>query len=201
MTLGLHVADFHVTNDLKIVNLPDFPHSVVLQTEVTNPGLGFQIAGIIDYKIVRNLHLRTGGGICFGQRELSYYDALSKELIHKMPFDSYYIDFPFHIKYETNRHSNFRPYILGGFNIKYNFGCGINESKGVYFALNAVEPFYDFGIGFDFFYYYFKLSVEIKYSGGMINVASKNVAERYEGYRDAISRMNSRLLLLSFHFE
>jgi len=201
MTLGLHVADFAVSNHTKFVNLPNYPDPVVLQAAVTRPGIGFNIDAIIDYKVVRNLHLRTGGGICFGSRVLSFYNAVSKELVHDMPFDSYYIEVPFLVKYSANRHSNFRPYVIGGANLRYNFGARLNESKGVYFGLNPLEPFYDFGIGFDFFYYYFKLSVELKYSGGIINAASKNVAERYEGYRDAISRMNSRLILLSFHFE
>jgi hypothetical protein len=172
-----------------------------LQAAVTSPGIGFNIQGIIDYKIVRNLHLRTGGGICFGNRELNFYYAREKDLIHTITFDSYYIEVPFLVKYSANRYSNFRPYLIGGANFRYNFGGRLNESKGVYFGLQPIEAFYDFGIGFDFFYFYFKLSVELKYSGGMTNVASNNIAEGYEGYRDAISRMNSRLLLLSFHFE
>ena len=200
MTLGLHLADFAVTNTLTTAHIP-YMDPMVLQAAVTRPGLGFNIEAIIDYRVVRNFHLRTGGGICFGSRELTFYEAASKETVHTMPFDSYYITFPFLVKYSANRYSNFRPYMIGGANLRYNFGGRLNESRGVYFALNPIEPFYDFGVGFDLFFYYFKLSVELKYSGGIINVASKNVAERYEGYRDAISRMNSRLLLLSFHFE
>ena len=201
MTLGLHVADFSITNSLKIVNLSDYANPLILQAAVTTPCAGFNIDAIIDYKVVRNLHLRTGGGICFGQRDIGFYDFIERELIHTMNFASYYIEFPFLVKYETSRYSNFRPYIIGGANLRYNFGGGLNEARGVYFGLNPLEPFYEFGIGFDFYYYYFKLSVELKYSGGMINVASNNVAERFEAYHDAISRMNSRLLLLSFHFE
>ena len=202
MTLGLHVADFSVTNTMQSVSLPDLVNNpVVLQAAVTKPGFGFNIDGIIDYKVVRNLHLRTGGGICFGQRDLSFYNAATNEPVHTMPFADYYIEVPFLVKYEANRHSNLRPYVIGGTNLRYNFGGGINESKGVYFELYPFETFYEFGVGFDFFYYYFKLSVELKYSGGMFNAASGRVADGYEGYRDAISRMNSRLLLLSFHFE
>ena len=205
MTLGLHVADFHVSNNLKAVELPSHIYSasssVVMQAAVTKPGLGFNIDAIIDYKIIPCLHLRTGGGICFGQRELSFHEYTQRTLIHTMSFASYYMEVPLLIKYESVRYSNFRPYITGGANFRYNFGSGVNESKGNYFALNPFEPFYEFGVGFDFYYFYFKLSVELKYSGGIINVASKHAAENYECFRDVIDRMNSRLLLLSFHFE
>ncbi|MCL2133041.1 MAG: PorT family protein [Bacteroidales bacterium] len=203
MTLGMHVADFHVSNDLKLVRLPAhiYPDPLVMQTAVTKPGLGFNIDAIIDYKIVPGLHIRTGGGICFGQRELGFYEFTQQTLIHTMSFASYYMEVPLLLKYESFRYSNFRPYIIGGANLRYNFGGGINESRGTFFALRSFEPFYEFGVGFDFYYFYFKLSVELKYSGGMINVASNNVAENHEGFRDVIDRMNSRLLLLSFHFE
>ncbi len=200
MTLGLHFFDFNVTNSMQEVYIPSIVTPTVLQAEVITPGLGFNIDVIVDYKIKRNWHLRSGVGICFGERDLNFYNP-SGQMVHKMPFDSYYIEVPLHIRYEANRHSNIRPYILAGLNCRYNLGSKVNEAKGVYFGLTPVEPFYEAGFGFDFYNYYFKLAVELKYSGGFTNVVSGNVAEGFEGYRDAISRMNSRMLLLSFHFE
>ncbi len=201
MTLGLHTFDFAVKNSLKEVALsPSSSATTILRADVTSPGMGFNIDGIVDYKIKRNWHLRSGIGICFGSRNLSFFNS-GGQLIHTMPFDSYYVEVPLMLKYEANRHSNLRPYVMAGVNGRYNLGSKINEVKGVYFGLNPFEPFYEAGFGFDFFYYYFKLSVELKYSGGMLNVASSKVAEGYEGYRDAISRMNSRMILLSLHFE
>ncbi len=200
MTLGLHTFDFAVKNSLKEVYPSPNTPPTILRADVTSPGLGFNIDVIVDYKMKRNWHLRSGGGICFGSRNLSFFND-EGQLVHTMPFDSYYVEVPLALKYEANRHSNLRPYVMAGINCRYNLGSRINEVKGVYFGLNPFEPFYEAGFGFDFFYYYFKLSVELKYSGGIINAASSNVAEGYQGYRDAISHMNSRMILLSFHFE
>ncbi len=200
MTLGMHVFDFAVTNSTDFTKNP-----LRLQATVSQPGFGFNIDGIVDYRIVRNLHLRSGIGICFGQRNLNFFgeskSLLQDSLYHTMSFDSYYLEVPLSIKYSAKRHSNIRPYLMGGINLRYNLGSKVNEAKGVYFGLTAFEPFYEAGFGFDFFYPFFKLSVEVKYSGGLVNIASNSVAEGYEGYRDVIERMNSRMWLLSFHFE
>jgi len=200
MTLGLHAFDFSVNNSMQEVSIPTRANPLVLEANANSPGLGFNIDVIVDYRIRRNWHLRSGGGICFGSRDLNFYD-LAGELVHTMPFDSYYIEVPLSLRYEANRHSNVRPYVMTGLNLRYNLGASLNEARGVYFGLNRWDPFYEAGFGFGFFYFFFKLSVELKYAGGLTNVASSTVADGFGGYRDAISRMNSRMILLSFHFE
>ncbi len=200
MTLGLHTFDFAVKNSMKEVSLSPNTPAGIYRAEAKAPGFGINIDGIVDYKIKRNWHLRSGFGICFGARELNFFDS-GGQLKHTIEFNSYYIGVPLILKYEANRHSNVRPYVMAGANFRYNLGSRINEAKGVYFGLSPFEPFYEAGFGFDIFYYFFKLSIEVKYSGGITNVASSNVADNFKGYRDIISRMNSRMLLLSFHFE
>jgi hypothetical protein len=169
--------------------------------EVTKPGIGFNINGIVDYRIIRNWHLRSGFGICFGQREVNFYQGENGPLVHTSQYDSYYIEIPLLLKFSANRHSNFRPYLIAGTAARYNLSGKVNPEKGVVVGVVPFEPFYEGGFGFDWFFYYFKLSFEIKYSGGFINVKSDKIAEGFEAYGDAISRMNSRMVLFSFHFE
>jgi hypothetical protein len=54
------------------------------------------------------------------------------------------------------------------------------------------------GIGFQFFFPYFILSPEIKFSYGLSNVHSRDESLRYS---NVIDKMNSRMLLFSVHFE
>lgn len=195
-TLGGHIFDYAIKNSEKPV-FGDVP----LMAEVTVPGAGFNINGIVDYRLIRNWHLRSGFGICFGQRELNFYQGVNGPLVHSSQYDSYYIEVPLLLKFSANRHSNFRPYLIAGAAARYNLGGKVNPSKGVVIGVAPFEPFYEGGFGFDWFFYYFKLSFEVKYSGGLTNVKSGNIAEGFEAYGDAISRMNSRMILFSFHFE
>ena len=199
-TIGGHIFDYAIVNSQKPVYDGDRRFDgVPLMAEVTTPGVGFNINGIVDYRIIRNWHLRSGFGICFGQRDLNFYR--NDSLWHTSKYDSYYIEVPLLLKYSANRHSNFRPYVIAGATARYNLGGKINSSKGVVIGVTPFEPFYEGGFGFDWFFYYFKLSFEVKYSGGFTNVKSSNIAEGFEAYGDAISRMNSRMVLFSFHFE
>jgi hypothetical protein len=199
-TIGGHIFDYAIVNSQKPVYDGDRRFDgVPLMAEVTSPGVGFNINGIVDYRIIRNWHLRSGFGICFGQRDLNFYR--NDSLWHTSKYDSYYIEVPLLLKYSANRHSNFRPYVIAGATARYNLGGKVNLEKGVVIGVTPFEPFYEGGFGFDWFFYYFKLSFEVKYSGGFTNVKSSNIAEGFEAYGDAISRMNSRMVLFSFHFE
>jgi hypothetical protein len=202
-TLGGHIADYSITNSKKPMS-----DGNPLMAEVTTPGVGFDINGLVDYRLVRNWHLRSGFGICFGQREVNFYH--NDALVLTSKYDSYYLEIPLTLKYSANRHSNFRPYVLAGTAARYNLGGQVSLEKNALVSVRPLEPFYEAGFGFDWFFFYFKLSFEIKYSGGFINVWSNRTATadewRYDGYtpqhfHDAISRMNSRMLLFSFHFE
>ncbi|MDR3184875.1 MAG: PorT family protein [Prevotellaceae bacterium] len=207
-TIGGHVFDYAIANSEKPVygamtayDGTVYPGGAPLMAEVTTPGTGFNINGIVDYRLIRNWHLRSGFGICFGQRDVNFYRGENGPLMHTSKYDSYYIEVPLLLKFSANRHSNFRPYVVAGTAARYNLSGQVNLAKGVVVGTTPFEPFYEGGFGFDWFYYYFKLSFEVKYAGGLVNVKSRHVAEGFEPYADAITRMNSRMVLFSFHFE
>ena len=60
---------------------------------------------------------------------------------------------------------------------------------------------YEMGFGIDFYTQYFKFSLEVKYSVGLLNVASGSAHEEYPQYANSINSMKSRLFMVSFHFE
>ena len=60
-----------------------------------------------------------------------------------------------------------------------------------------MDFYYEIGIGVDFYLPYFKFSTEIKYEVGTMNVLKPDKSQ----FTSAIERMNSKMIVLSFHFE
>lgn len=203
-TLGANLLDFSTVNVLKPVTLPGQSAPAIVRADVVSSRPGFSINGIVDYRINKVLNVRVLPGICFGSRNLRFYDeeAPGNVILYDMPIKSNYIEVPIHLKYSAKRHSNFRPYIIGGFNMRSNLTYGEDEKSGSYLEFSRFEPFYELGIGLDTYFYYFKLSIELKISKGIEDVmARRKTTPGYEPYLDVIDKMNSQSIQLSFHFE
>lgn len=203
-TLGANVLDFSTINVLNPVRLPGQVAPLKVRADVVSMRPGFNINAIMDYRISSVFNARILPGICFGSRDLQFYDeeAVGNVILYKMPIQSNYIELPVQLKYSAKRHSNFRPYVIAGVNLRSNLTYGEDENTGSYFELSRFEPFYEFGIGLDTYFYYFKLSVELKISKGFENVLAKRATTPgYEPYLDVIDKMNSQSIQLSFHFE
>lgn len=203
-TLGANFLDFSTVNTLKPVKLPGQTDPMVVRADVVAVRPGFNINAIMDYRISGVFNARILPGICFGSRDLEFYDndAPGNVIVHTMPIQSNYIEIPMQIKYSAKRHSNFRPYVIGGVNMRSNLTYGSDENNGNYFEFKRFEPFFEFGVGLDTYFYYFKLSVELKISKGFEDVmAKRSAAPGYEPFLDAIDKINSKSIQLSFHFE
>ena len=203
-TLGTNVLDFSTINTLDPVTLPGMAAPSKIRADVVTTRPGFNINAIMDYRISSVFNARILPGICFGSRSLEFYDEEEpgSVVLYSMPIQSNYIELPIQIKYSAKRHSNFRPYMIGGINLRSNLTYKEDEQKGSYFDFPRFEPFYEFGIGLDTYFYYFKLSIELKISKGVSNVMSKRaVTPGYEPFLDVIDKMNSQSIQLSLHFE
>ena len=203
-TLGANILDFSTISVLKPVTLPGVANPVRVRADVVSMRPGFNINAIMDYRISGVFNARILPGICFGSRDLQFYDeeAAGNEALYTMPIQSNYIELPIQLKYSAKRHSNFRPYIIGGINLRSNLTYKDDENSGNYFQFARFEPFYEFGIGLDTYFYYFKLSVELKVSKGIENVLAKRKSTPgFDPYMEVIDKMNSQSIQLSFHFE
>jgi hypothetical protein len=85
--------------------------------------------------------------------------------------------------------------------MKYDFdlasNSGARNSDNIV-KVNKTDYGLEGGIGFQFFFPYFILSPEIKFSYGLSNVHSRDESLRYS---NVIDKMNSRMILFSLHFE
>jgi hypothetical protein len=111
------------------------------------------------------------------------------------------VDFPVYLKYRAKRINNYRPYVLLGGGLQYQVG----RQKGEALLLKPVDVSIEFGVGCDFYLPYFKFAPELKFCLGMFDVLEKDrhdlLIESDRKYTDALLRLTSRVLVLTFNFE
>ena len=109
------------------------------------------------------------------------------------------MSFPLQVRLKSDRINNFRVYTLAG--IKYDFdlasNAGARNSENIV-KVKKSDFGVETGIGFQFFFKYFILSPEIKFSYGLSNMHSRDESLKYS---NVIDKMHSRMILFSLHFE
>ncbi len=195
-TVGLNFMDFGIDMD------NDAYAKDLLYADITQMFPGFHVSMVSNLRLAEYLDLRALPGICFGQRNLTYYDKEgAEERIMKVP--STFIEIPLLLKYKAARLNNFRPYLIGGFNIRYDLASNkeFDEEDEIYVRINPFDVYYELGFGIDNYLQYFKYSTELKISVGLRDILNHTPHDPHSQYANAISRMNSFLVMLSFHFE
>ena len=205
-TLGLNTMDFGIYPSRTALNetggaLRDtFP-------EVNRLSPGIDISIVTNFRLTEYLDFRFLPGISLGQRNLAYYTHLSDgapdSLINEMHIGSTFINLPFALRYEAQRYYNFRPYIIGGINFRWDMARNkdFNAAEDIFVKLKPFDVYVEGGAGVDFYLPYFKLSIELKMSVGTLNVLDPDRHERNPGYVSSLDKLKSRMVSVSFHFE
>jgi len=200
-SVGLNEMDFNITPS------QTYLLSDSLYPEVTrlNPGINIQI--VTNLRPGKYFDLRFLPGVSFGQRNVRYYKKTDSDKIttydERQRVESSFLEFPLLLKYKGDRLNNVRPYIIGGFNYRYDLAGKkeYDDEKPVYLRLKRSDLYYEFGGGLDFYLPYFKLSVELKMSTGLRDVLVRDPAPGHQQYVNAIEKMRSQIWILAFHFE
>lgn len=193
--VGLNTMDFGFER-------PDIGFDSLYFADVSKPDPGFQVSIVSDLRMGDRLSLRFLPGITFGAREFSFYDK-DGELVSQQTVESNFLDFPLLLKYKAWRVNNYRPYIVGGVNVRYDMAARKDyEDSGPYVRLKPMDFYAEFGFGIDFFLQYFKFSPELKVSAGFRNVLVNDPAGGINSrYANSIDKLNSYLVMLCFYFE
>ncbi len=197
--IGINTMDFRVYNS----GVPDPKTGEILYADVLDLTPGLNIGIISSYKLTSKLNLRFLPGISFGQRNMTYIrydengDFIGREESFKIK--STFLEFPLLLKYNAFRMHNSKPYLVGGINTRYDLA----KNKQDKLLLTSLDPYLEFGAGFDFYLTYFRLSVEAKASIGLSNVLNpKGTGEEIDmEYTNALDKLNSRIFSLTFYFE
>ncbi len=197
---NLHEVEFSNTGTISIHEF-DTLKSVLSQGEN-----GFNIGIVSNLRLGPQLDLRFIPTLSFGDRNI-IYEGLKRDsqgnynpIRRRQQIESTFIDFPIHLKYKSIRMLNTRVYVIGGF--KYSHDLASAEDKDDVDAellarIRKNDFFYELGVGFDYYFYYFKFSTEIKASFGMRDMLRRENTM----FTNSIDRLNSKIVMVSFLFE
>jgi hypothetical protein len=195
-SLGFNAMDFNITPSQQYLE----SDSLYPEVSKLNPGINIQI--VTDLRPGKHMDIRFLPGVSFGQRNIRYYK--NKVLYNdQQRLESSFLEFPLLLKLKGDRMNNVRPYVIGGFNYRYDLAAKkeLDDSKPVYIRIKKPDLYYELGGGLDFYLPYFKLSIELKMSNGFGDVLVREISPKHPEYGNAIEKMKSQIWVLSFHFE
>ena len=195
ISLGLNTSQHQVFHSREFIDNTNF-----LRAQGAPAG-GFNVQGIVNYKIGDFFDIRTLPGFTFATRHIDFQsteDAITA-LPPRTTIESIFVNIPFLVRFKSAPYRDKRAYIVAGIN--YSFDVASNSRSRGAEELIQIDP-HDFqieaGIGMQFFFPYFILSPEIKFSQGINNtLLFNNQIEE----STIIEKLLSRVLTFSFHFE
>lgn len=183
------------------MNMMDFaaiPVDKNNDVSVTSLMPGFSVGAIADLRLNRYFNLRFTPTLNLGQRTIEYKDGSSTSVV------SIPLYLPLYLKYSSERNGNFRPYLIGGGGLWWDWGR--NKEKPV--LLKPFDTMLEAGVGCDIYFSFFKLSPELKFSVGLNNMLvslserdAGMVTEENKKYTDIIQKLTTKMITLTFNFE
>lgn len=195
-SIGLHSTGFKLDYSDRFVS-PEFDSVHSIMPRYT---FGFSLGLIADLRLHNQFNLRVLPRVSFSEYSVDFNyipaDSMSRTFL-KEDIETVFVDFPVMIKYKSERHKNFRMYMVGGLapGIEAS-GKKRKERSGSTLTIAEFNLSLELGFGVDMYYPYFKFSPEIRYSRGLVNVLREDQA----GFSDGISRLSTHTISLYFQF-
>ena len=171
---------------------------------------GFNVGIIANMRISENFSLRFEPGLISNASTLYFIEDndypidLWKEN-ESNEIETTFLHIPLLLKFNAARLNNVRPYLIGGFSYDYNFSSN-QENKDDNFAgefrMQTHNFMYEVGLGFDFYFHYFKFSPSIRGQFAMTNEIKYD--EEVNGpspWTDPVDFMGTRSLFIKLSFE
>jgi len=195
-SIGFNSLDFNTTPSQEYFAVDSlYPEVSSLQ-----PGINIQV--IVDYRPLKYVDIRFLPGVSFGARNIIYYKG-QEVYDDRQKLESSFLEFPLLVKTKGSRLNNFRPYLVGGLNFRYDLAGRkeYDDEEAIYLRLKRPDLYYELGAGLDIYLPFFKLAIELKLSSGLSDVLVHEPALGHAQYANAIEALHSRIWVLAFHFE
>ncbi len=197
IVLGYNTSHYNITHH------PYFLDRDTVQTVNSKNSGRIHLGIMANYQLSKHLDVRFYPlNLIFSEKKFGYtlrYPNDPATTYEKQNVESIVMSFPLQVRLKSDRINNFRVYTLAG--MKYDFdlasNSGARNSDNIV-KVNKTDYGIEGGVGFQFFFPYFILSPEIKFSYGLSNVHSRDEKLIYS---NVIDKMNSRMILFSLHFE
>lgn len=201
-------------NAMDVGFVRNFEAEDFIYADVSFPLPGFQVSIVSDLRLSRNWNLRFLPGISFGSREIYFYeyppdqpDLGGKVAVNNadnpVALGPSFLDFPLQFKYRSDRVTNYRPYLIGGLNFRYDMSAKreYDGESNEYLKFKPADFYLEFGFGVDTYLKYFKFAPEIKLAVGLRNIIADDGRPPYPQFVASIDRATSYIIMLNFHFE
>jgi Outer membrane protein beta-barrel domain len=190
--IGLHTSAYQVKYSDKFVTPAlDTVHSVI-----PNFSPGFSLGFLVNLKLADYLDLRLMPKAGFYVHHLTYY--YTNRVSSEQSVETTVVEFPLLLKYKSVRRGNVRMYVLGGITPGIE-ASGKNDvqSNSANLSIQKTNLSIDTGLGFDFYFPLFKLSQEIRFSRGIVNMMGPAPSP----YSVPIKRLNTNTISVYFIFQ
>ena len=162
------------------VDKSELSHDLLLIEPIGSQG--FNIGIVANRRLAEYLDLRSVPTLSFGERSIKYtfIENDTAIAIYTKKIESTYLDIPITFKYKSKRLpgnlGNVRTYVFGGIKYSYDFASQkrkTNNNGNVVIKLSPQDVMGSFGVGFDFYFKYFKFGLELQTNYGMMNLLVK----------------------------
>ncbi|MDP4147889.1 MAG: outer membrane beta-barrel protein [Bacteroidota bacterium] len=199
----LGIGFMYTSSHLQVSAHPKFLQSdSVLYVNPLNSG-GFGVSGMFTFRMNSHLELRFAfPEFIFSSNSIAYnvkYPPSGEQTLATKQIQSLLLGFPLQAKFLSDRINNFRVYMLGGINYRYDLASNSAARKAENLVKLAPSDLsVEAGVGFQFFFPVFILTPELKFSEGIKNIHSRDPNLQYS---NVIDKIKSRMIVFSIIFE
>jgi hypothetical protein len=199
----LGIGFIYDNSHLQVSAHPNFLASdSVLYVNPLNSG-GFGVSGMFTFHISNHFEFRFAfPEFIFSSNSVAYhvnYPPEGEQKLATKQIQSLLLGFPAQLKFLSDRIGNFRVYMLGGINYRYDLASNSSARKAENLVkLSSSDLSVEAGIGFQIYMPVFILSPELKISQGIKNVHSRDPNLQYS---NVIDKIKSRQVIFSIIFE
>ena len=192
--LGINFFDFQIRQKADLAANPN------LFSLYSDPSPGYSIGIISNLRLAEFLDLRFIPTFAATVRRL-YVDMIDpytlERGIKEFEVESSFIQFPFELKYKSERINNHRWYVLGAIQYSIDLASQEKVEDDTIFKIKRNSTDAQIGVGVDIYFEYFKFSPQIKASFGLNSLLVEDGTVPVSG----IDQLMNRCLLINFTFE
>lgn len=196
--IGLNILDFKIMQ-----NTQQDEQLFVIKSQDQK---GFNLGIVTNYHISRRFDLRAIPTLSLAERQIHYVFREQNSVFEEYQFvevnkkiESTFVELPVMLKYKSDRYNNARAYILTG--LKYALDLAsqknIDDENQQLVKIKDHDLSYEVGMGFDFYFPYFKFSPELKVNFGLSNL----IVNDGSVFSESIKSLSTRGVTISLTFE
>lgn len=166
---------------------------------IVSPGnFAFQVGGLVNIKLTDRFDFKTGMNIALYGREVNYRFNNSPDFPPELR-ESTWLEIPLLLKYKSQRRQNSRMFLDAGFKIGIEANVRKNAASTRRLDTRTADISFEYGVGFEQFFKYFKFTPELRFSHGLTNMFIPPTNNN--PYARDIQRLNAHTVTLYLMFE